>query len=95
MNPQERENPLAGNQGAEISTSDIASISERSDINTVKGLIDGVHVVVVMTSEGKYRRRTFFNLPSAQRAVDRATMAGHIAHVILCQLIPVEGGAAL
>jgi hypothetical protein len=93
LNPKEKR-PLAGNQGAEISTSDFPSISESSDVNTATVLVTGVHVVVVTTSEGKYRRRTYFNLPSAQRAVDRATMAGHVANIILCQLIPVEGGEA-
>ncbi|MEW1982605.1 hypothetical protein [Pseudarthrobacter oxydans] len=54
----------------------------------------GVHVVVVETAAGKYRRRVYFNLPGAQRAADRAIMSGHSAHVILCQLMPVSGGAA-
>lgn len=55
------------------------------------GLVAGVHVVVVDTSQGKYRRRAYFNLPNAQRAADRATMAGHSARIVLCQLVPVSG----
>lgn len=56
--------------------------------------VEGVHVVVVETPQGKYRRRVYFNLPGAQKAADRATAAGHPAHVILCQLLPVAGGAS-
>ena len=58
-------------------------------------LLTGVHVVVVSTGHGKHRRRVYFNLPSAQRAADRAIMAGHPAQLILCQLVPVQGGEAL
>jgi hypothetical protein len=61
---------------------------------TAAALITGVHVVVVETAAGKYRRRVYLSLDSAQRAADRAIMAGHPAHLILCQLTPVSGGAA-
>ncbi|WAJ32217.1 hypothetical protein OUO20_13720 [Arthrobacter sp. FX8] len=54
-----------------------------------------MHVVVVETTQDRHRRRVYFNLPSAQRAADRAIMAGHPAHVILCQLMPVSGGESL
>jgi hypothetical protein len=47
----------------------------------------------VESAAGKYRRRVYFNLPSAQRAADRAIMAGHSAHIILCQLMPVGGAS--
>ncbi|MET3949691.1 hypothetical protein [Arthrobacter sp. UYEF36] len=53
-------------------------------------MLTGVHVVVVETPEGKYRRRVYFNLPGAQKAADRAIMAGHHAFVVLCQLVPVR-----
>jgi len=55
--------------------------------------LDGVHVVVVATTAGKYRRRVYFNLPGAQKAADRAVAAGHEAEIILCQLVPASGGA--
>lgn len=58
-------------------------------------LVTGVHVVVVETAAGHFRRRCYFNLPGAQRAADRAIMAGHAAHVILCTLLPVTGGESL
>ncbi|PYI39800.1 hypothetical protein CVS30_03835 [Arthrobacter psychrolactophilus] len=60
-----------------------------------KGLVAGCYVAVVQVrgtdAAPKYRRRVLFNLPSAQRAVDRATAAGLDASVILCQLIPAGG----
>ncbi|WPU08088.1 hypothetical protein [Pseudarthrobacter oxydans] len=49
---------------------------------------------MVETPTGKHRRRVFLSLDSAQRAADRAIMAGHPATLILCQLMPVSGGAA-
>jgi len=55
--------------------------------------IENVHVVVVEVgtpNSAHYRRRTYFNLPSAQKAVDRATERGHTAKLILCKLVPVE-----
>lgn len=59
------------------------------------GLVAGCYVAVVQVRgtdlAPKYRRRVLFNLPSAQRAVDRATAAGLDASVILCQLIPAGG----
>lgn len=70
------------------------SIPAGIDKTTAEALVTGVHVVVVETPAGKYRRRVMFNLPAAQRAVDRAVMAGHSAHIILCKLMPVSDGAS-
>ncbi len=70
------------------------TIPARADKITAAALVTGVHVVVVETAGGRYRRRVYFNLPGAQRAADRAVIAGHSAHVILCRLMPVSGGAA-
>lgn len=56
-----------------------------------QALIEGVHVVVVEVEKPDslhYKRRTYFNLPSAQRAVDRATERGQSAELILCKLVP-------
>lgn len=89
-----RESRPEGNQAAEISRGDKASISAATDRTTAAALVTGVHVVVVETTEDRRRRRVYFNLPNAQKAADRAIMAGHSAHVILCQLIPVTGGDA-
>lgn len=72
------------------------SVSNSSDIYPDHtGLVAGCYVAVVQVRgtdlAPKYRRRVLFNLPSAQRAVDRAHMAGLDASVILCQLIPAGG----
>lgn len=88
-----RESRPVGDQAAQtISGGYSPSISAGED-KTAAALVTGVHVVVVETAAGRYRRRVYFNLPSAQRAADRAVMAGHSAHIILCQLMPVTGGA--
>lgn len=87
--------PGGGTRTAEISRGDKDSLPAGTDRTTATALVTGVHVVVVETDAGKHRRRVYFNLPGAQRAADRAIMAGHSAHVILCQLIPVTGGEPL
>ena len=59
------------------------------------GLVAGIYVAVVQIrgdhTPKRFRKRVYFNLPSAQRAIDRATMAGLDASIILCQLTPVSG----
>ncbi|MET3718319.1 hypothetical protein [Arthrobacter sp. UYEF21] len=70
------------------------SITADTDKTTATALVTGVHVVVVETPAGKFRRRVYLSLDNAQKAADRASMAGHPACVILCQLMPVTGGAA-
>lgn len=52
------------------------------------GVVNGVHVVVVRVDDEHYRRRVYLNLPSAQRAVERARRKGQSAEVVLCQLVP-------
>ncbi len=51
--------------------------------------VRGTMVVVVETEVGKYRRRAFLTLASAQRAVERAEAAGHRASIVLARLEPV------
>jgi hypothetical protein len=88
-----RESRPAGNQAAEMfSGGNAISLPATTDRTTAAALVTGVHVVVVETSGGKHRRRVYLTLNSAQLAADRAVMAGHSAHIILCQLTPVAGG---
>lgn len=91
----EKKNPPAGNQG--IPTDSIGGESSPI-LPDASALVDHVHVVVatIATADGsiQYRRRVLFNLPAAQLAVDRATMAGKSAELVLCQLVPVKGGAS-
>lgn len=51
--------------------------------------VRGCLVLVVETPSGKYRRRTFLSLSSAERACQKARAAGHPASVIVAQLHPV------
>lgn len=51
--------------------------------------VRGTLVVVVETPNGKYRRRAYLTLASAQRAVVRAELAGYTASIVLARLEPV------
>ena len=63
-----------------------------------RALLEGVHVVILhgRTASGGHRwtRRPYFNLPAAQRAVDRAAESGDRAYLVLCRLSVVTGGLA-
>lgn len=90
-----RESRPAGNQAAEVfSGRTDTSISAATHRTGAAALVTGVHVVVVETTGGKHRRRVYLTLNSAQLAADRAVMAGHSAHIVLAQLMPVAGGEA-
>lgn len=52
-------------------------------------------VVLVTDKNGKYRRRLYLSLRSAEKAVQRARARGRDAHVILCRIEPVADGDAL
>jgi hypothetical protein len=90
---REKKNPPAGNQG----TPTIQSDESNSILPDVAALVDHVHVVLATIAKADgathYRRHVYWNLPAAQRAVDRASMAGKSAELVLCQLVPVKGGA--
>lgn len=58
-------------------------------------LVIGVHVVVVETAEGRYRRRVYMSLDSARKAAARAIMSGHRSRLLLCRLVPASAGDAL
>lgn len=63
-----------------------------------RALIDHVHILVLelqTPSGARTRRTTYFSLRTAQRALDRATMRGQRASLILCRLAPVDGGGDL
>ncbi|GAA1706499.1 hypothetical protein GCM10009831_15210 [Dietzia cercidiphylli] len=46
------------------------------------------YAVLVETGEGRYRRRLFLTLASAERAVNRARDRGKYAHLVLVTLTP-------
>ena len=49
------------------------------------------YAVLVEHPAGKYRRRLFLTLASAQRAKDRANERGQYAAIVLVQITPVTG----
>lgn len=53
------------------------------------------YAVLVENPSGKYRRRLFLTLASAQRAKDRATARGQYAAILLVRIVPVVGGEFL
>lgn len=90
MSEQNKMTP-AGNQGHSENLSDGTQILSPAH----DGLVSGIYVAVVQIrgdhAPKRFRKRVYFNLPSAQRAIDRATMDGLEASIILCQLTPVSG----
>lgn len=94
MSTREKMNPPAP-QSQGIRDAGTSALTESSLTPAPDGLLAGVYVAVIETrgehTPARYRRRVYFNLPSAQRAIDRATMAGLEASIVLCQLTPVEG----
>ena len=52
-------------------------------------MLNGTFVVVVDLGGDRMKRRVYLNLPSAQRAADRAVERGHTARVVLCELAPL------
>ena len=61
------------------------TLSVSSDARLV-ALLDGAFVVVVDLDEDRHTRRVYLNLPSAQRAAERAQDRGHTAVVALARL---------
>ena len=47
------------------------------------------YAVLVETGEGRYRRRLFLTLASAERAVNRARERGRYAYLVLVTVTPV------
>ena len=80
----ENENTTAGNGGAswEPSTSN-STRNEQAVLNAAAG-----YAVLVETGEGRYRRRLFLTLASAERAVERARERGKYAYLVLVTLTP-------
>lgn len=88
----EKQNAPADNEGAATALNDNLSLADTSHGIDPSGLVSGVYVAVVEVRGGhvppRYRRRVYWNLPAAQRAIDKSHMDGLEAHVVLCQLIP-------
>lgn len=85
------------NLGAESSAHENTFIlSGKSDFYLdAEAYVIGALVAVVETPSGKPRRRIYLTLAAAEKSVLRARMNGHRASVVLCKLIPMNGGEAL
>jgi hypothetical protein len=65
-------------------------------LDDIAAHIDGTFVLVVRTTDDRYRRRCFLSAASAERAARNAQAAGHDAEVYLAELKPLwklTGGA--
>lgn len=49
-----------------------------------------LYVLIVHRSCGRYRRRCYMQLASAERAVTRARERGEYAEIVLCRVVPVQ-----
>lgn len=60
-------------------------------------LIDRTRCLVVLDQDkrGRYRRRVFLTVASAERAIAHAEARGVDAFAVLCRIEPVDGGDAL
>ncbi|GAA5227249.1 hypothetical protein [Paeniglutamicibacter antarcticus] len=93
MSDHKKQEAPAANQGPATASHDDPTLPDTCEGIDPTGLIAGVYVAVVQVRGDhvprRYRRRTYWNLPSAQRALDRATTEGLEAHLVLCRLMPV------
>lgn len=79
----------AATQRTLITHGEHTGLSRAEAINRVTG----AYAVVVA---GKtIRRHLYLNLPSAERAVQRAEARGHTAHMILVRLTPIDHTGAV
>lgn len=80
--PDMRERP-AGNGPSTSNTFDTLSLPAAADDAC------RAYVILVETAEGRQRRRLFYSLHSATRAVRRAQAKGLVARMVLCEVTPV------
>ena len=79
------ENAPASNEGASNNHQADPDSTPRHD--SVLAAAAG-YAVLVETGEGRYRRRLFLTLASAERAVERARERGKWAYLVLVTLTP-------
>jgi hypothetical protein len=56
---------------------------------TSRDVLTHCHAVLVFTPEGRWTRRLYLSLHSADRAMERARARGLVAHCVLVTLVPV------
>ena len=80
-----KESAPAGNEGAFRTDPDTEDATREH--GKVLAAAAG-YAVLVETGEGRYRRRLFLTLASAERAVERARDRGKYAYLVLVTLTP-------
>lgn len=92
MNQAKRNRPTV-NEAVPTNPSYSNSLADPDHGIDLEGLVAGCHVAVVQVRgehvPPRYRRRVFFGLAAAQKAIDKATADDLHAEIILCQLVPV------
>lgn len=79
-----KKNAPASNEGVPNHQTAYDSTPRRDSVlNAAAG-----YAVLVETGEGRYRRRLFLTLASAERAVNRARERGKYAYLVLVTLTP-------
>lgn len=87
MSARESRPAGAASETAGRLSEDHATAPEPLSAVDAAGVVDGVLVAVVRLDSGRYRRRVFLSLASAQRSVERARARGQAAEVVLAQLV--------
>jgi hypothetical protein len=89
MSPEARR----GRPGQETPSIKIAKTSllpgADNPLDDIAAHVDGAFVLVVRVTGGRYRRRCFLSVASAEKAASRATENGHDAEVYLAELKPL------
>lgn len=80
------ESAPAANRGASIEPTIDDSTAHRRHAVVLSAAAG--YAVLVETGEGRYRRRLFLTLASAERAVERARDRGKYAYLVLVTLTP-------
>ena len=84
----ERQSRPEANRAAKDVSDDTGTIT----LTDPQALAHG-HAVLVSTPSGRWSRRLYLSLHSADKAMQRAQDRGQVAHCVLVELVPVPGAA--
>lgn len=87
MSDPKRSRPAANRAANKSSTNDTFSLA---DLDELAEHVDGAFVLVVKLTGGRSRRRVYLTAKAAERAVARATEAGHDSRIYLAELKPLR-----
>lgn len=93
MTSAQKSRPGGNTRAAKSFAGDTTTLPAGIPADQATGLIDGAYVALVQTRlpgrTPRYRRRVFFTLPAAQRAVETAHSSGLDAHLRVARLVVV------